>query len=52
MLQSFANFMKPIENISQISKYNYMLEAKEKLLEFEPKIAKLIEGKKLKLLTK
>jgi len=33
ILKSFANFLKPIEKIKEISKYNYMIEAKTKILE-------------------
>jgi len=33
ILKSFANFLEPIAKIEEISKYNYMLEAKTKILE-------------------
>jgi len=52
ILQSFANFLKPIEKIERISKHNYMQEAKQKLLEHEPQLKNLLKEKTLKLLTK
>jgi hypothetical protein len=52
ILQSFANFLKPIAKINKISKYDYVQVAINKLVEYNSDVEKLIAGKTIKLLTK